>query len=117
MEQVYRKVKGRYIPAGTNELYLSDGLWLITQNRKKMMNLTYYIGEVSKPVILNNHAYLQQFNSELGMYIQSLKDENSEEYKEAKQQLGGWITSEINITGISSQDLGALILKFLANKL
>ena len=117
MEQVYRKIKGRYIPAGTNELYLSDGLWLITQNRKKMMNLTYYIGEVSKPVNLNNHAYLQQFNADLGMYIQNLKDENSDEYKEAKQQLGGWITGNINITGISSQDLGSLILKFLANKL
>ena len=117
MEQLYRKVGKRYVPAGTNELYLSDGLWLITKNKKRMMNLTYYIGEVTTPINLNNHAYLQKFNSDLGMFIQSLQDVNSDEYKEAKKQLGGWIKGDIRLIGIASQDLASLVLKFLAEKL
>lgn len=117
MEQLYKKVGKRYIPAGTNELYLSDGLWLITQNKKRMINLTYYIGNISTPVNLNNHAYLQQFSSDLGMFIQRLQDVNSDEYKQSKEQLGEWIRGEIKLSSISSQDLASLVLKFLAEKI
>lgn len=51
------------------------------------------------------------------MFIQRLQDVNSDEYKEAKEQLGGWITGDIRLSGISNQDLSSLVLKFLANQI
>jgi hypothetical protein len=51
------------------------------------------------------------------MYIQKIQDNQSNEFKDAKNTLGGWIQEQIKISGISSNDLATLLMRFLSEKL
>lgn len=117
MKQYYIKQGRKYVPAGVDYPNLHDGIWLVTKNTKRGCNLVYYIGDLQKPVNLQNHAFLQSFSDDLGMYIQKLKDNQSDEFKDAKDTLGGWIQEQINVSGISANDLAVLVMRFLSEKL
>ena len=117
MEQYYIKQGRKYVPSGVNYPNLHDGIWLVTKNIKRGCNLVYYIGDLQKPVNLQNHAFLQSFSDDLGMYIQKLKDNQSDEFKDAKDTLGNWVQEQINVSGISANDLAVLVMRFLSEKL
>jgi len=117
MEQYYIKQGRKYVPSGVDCPNLHDGIWLVTKNTKRASNLVYFIGDLQKPINLQNHAFLQSFSDDLGMYIQNLKDNQSEEFKDAKDTLGGWIQKQISINGISANDLAVLVLRYLSEKL
>jgi hypothetical protein len=117
MEQFYIKQGRKYVPAGVDYPNLHDGIWLVTKNTKRACNLVYYIGDLEKPANLQNHAFLQSFSDDLGMYIQKIQDNQSNEFKDAKNTLGGWIQEQIKISGISSNDLATLLMRFLSEKL
>ncbi len=117
MEQYFIKQGRKYVPAGVDYPNLHDGIWLVTKNTKRACNLVYYIGDLEKPANLQNHAFLQSFSDDLGMYIQKIQDNQSNEFKDAKNTLGGWIQEQIKISGISSNDLATLLMRFLSEKL
>jgi len=51
------------------------------------------------------------------MYIQKLKDNQSDEFKNAKDTLGVWVQEQINVSGISANGLATLLIRFLSEKL
>ena len=117
MEQYYIKQGRKYVPSGVDYPNLTDGIWLVTNNKKRASNLVYFLGDLKKPIDLNNHAFLHQFSDDLGVYIMKLQDNQSNEFKDAKETLGGWINEPVKISGISPNDLSILILRFISEKL
>jgi hypothetical protein len=117
MEKLYRKLEnGRYESVGYNHPDISDGIWLVQTkpNHRSISSLMWMVGEIKRPVDIVTHASMYSMLDGLERYIHNLKDENSEEYKEAKDIHGAWIQGRIGLIGISSSDLAMLIMRYLS---
>jgi len=121
MEELYRKQKnGKYKLAGYSGVPdLSDGIWMVQSKEacKTTSNLLLRISDLKRPVDVTTQAAMFSIGDELSAYLLALNDQNTEEWKHAKEFLAGWLSGEVNITNISMYDLSSLILKFIANKI
>lgn len=119
MEELYRKKSnGRYQKVISYKDNLSDGIWLVqtTPNSRSISSLIWKVGDLKRIADVTTHAALQSYEDDLTGYLIKLTDSNSEEYKEAVEQMGGWIKGHIGYSGISARDLCILFLKQLAIK-
>lgn len=120
MEKVYRKKEnGRYEAIGYNHPDISDGIWLVQTNpsHRSVTNLVWLVGNIDEPANIINHATMQSMKDELAQYILNLQNEDSKEYKEAKEILGGYLKQPPSIYNISSGNLIQLVLREIAKKL
>lgn len=120
MEKLYRKKSnGRYQEVIGYTDTLSDGIWLVQTKpySRSMSSLVWKVGDLKRIADITTHAALQSYEDDLANYLMKLTNSNSEEYKEAVEQMGsGWIKGPIGYSGISARDLCILFLKQLAIK-
>jgi hypothetical protein len=117
MEKLYRKKGKRYVEAGyTSVPDLVPGIWLVQNNpnSKSQTSLVWRVGELKRPVDVVTHAALQTMNNELASYLIKLCDPKSEEFKEAKEMLGGYLRDAPSYLNISASDLTSLFLRQIA---
>ena len=117
MEKLYRKVGKRYKPAGLGSIPdISDGIWMVQTNptSKRQTSLLWKVGELKRPVDVVTHASLQTMEEDIIKYISKLSDEESEEYKEAKEICGGFLRGPVGFSNISPADLATLFLRRVA---
>lgn len=118
MEKLYRKKSnGRYQEVIGYTDTLSDGIWLVQTKpySRSMSSLVWKVGDLKRIADITTHASIQSYEDDLTNYLMKLTDGNSEEYKEAVEQIGsGWIKGPIGYTNISGRDLCILFLRQLA---
>lgn len=117
METLYRKKKnGRYEEVIGYTDTLSDGIWLVQTKpySKSLTSLVWKVGDLKRIADVTTHAALQSYEDDLTDYLMKLTDANSEEYKSAVGQMGGWIKGPIGYSNISARDLCILFLRQIA---
>ena len=120
MEKIYRKKKnGRYEAVGYNTPDISDGIWLVQSEPgvKHVSNLVYKIGDIKEPVDVIKEATIHSMGDMLTNYIMKLRDEDSEEYKEAKELLGGFLRGAPTFSNISAYDFTTLVLRKISQQI
>ncbi len=118
MEDMYRKLpSGRYEKVGYwNVPDLSDGIWLV-QNKpgsKSTTSLIWKVGDLKRPVDIVTHASLQAVADNLISYLMKLSDDQSDEFKEAVEIMGGYIRGPIHFTNISASGIVSLLIRQIA---
>lgn len=115
---MYRKLpSGRYEYIGYSDVPdLSDGIWLVQQNKssRSTTSLVWKVGDLKRPVDIVTHASLQAISDDLIRYIMKLSDDQSDEYKEAVEIMGGYIRGPIHFTNISASDIVSLLIRQIA---
>lgn len=118
METLYRKKKnGRYEKVIGYHDVLSDGIWLVQTKpySRSLTSLVWKVGDTKRLTDVTTHAALQSYEDDLTDYLMKLTDVNSEEYKNAVEQMGiGWIKGPIGYSNISARDLCILFLRQIA---
>lgn len=115
METLYKKVNGKYVECGyTNTPDLYDGVWLVQKrkNSKSTTGLIWKLGDIPMADV-NLFVSILKFDDELSTYLLRLTQEDSKEYKEAKEHFGEWIKGPLHIYEWSIRDLTMVILKKL----
>jgi hypothetical protein len=117
MEKLYRKKSnGRYQEVIGYTDTLSDGIWLVQTkpSSRSMSCLLWKVGDLKRIADVTTHVALQSYEDDLTNYLMKLTDSNSSEYKNAVEQMGGWISGPIGYSGISARDLSILFLRQIA---
>jgi len=118
MEDMYRKLpSGRYEKVGYwNVPDLSDGIWLVQsdQSSRRTTSLIWKVGDLKRPVDIVTHASLQAISDDLIRYIMKLSDDQSDEYKEAVDIMGGYIRGPIHFSNVSASDIVSLLIRQIA---
>jgi len=118
MEKLYRKnSKGRYEECGYDVRHdMQDGIWMVQSkpSSKSTTSLVWKVGDLKRPVDVVTIAALESFNSDLTQYLMKLTEEDSEELKEAKERLGGYLKGAVQYGNISASDLCSLFLRRIA---
>lgn len=116
MDKLYRKVGKKYVSVGYDIPDISDGIWMVQSkpSSKRQTSLVWKVGDLKRPVDVVTHAALQTMEKDICSYIMKLSDENSEEYKEAKEICGGYLMGPIGFTNISPSDIATLFLRRVA---
>lgn len=115
---MYRKLpNGRYEKVGYwNVPDLSDGIWLVQDKKssRSMTSLIWKVGDLKRPVDIVTHASLQAISDDLIRYIMKLSDDQSDEYKEAVDIMGGYIRGPIHFSNVSPSDIVSLLIRQIA---
>ena len=120
MEKLYKKNdKGRYVECGYDTRHeISDGIWLVQSNpnSRSTTSLLWKVGDLKRPVDVVTIAALESFSDDLTKYLLKLTEEGSEELKEAKGILGGYLHGAVQYGNISAADLCSLFLRRIASE-
>lgn len=114
MEQYYIKVGRRYVPAGYSFPDMPEGLYWKEKmpGSSRVTSVMYWAGKnPPQPLDVEKLISIMREDGRLAKYIMALTDENSEEYKEAKENQGGFVKEPLNYNW-SAQDLATCILRF-----
>jgi len=121
MEQLYKKEKrGKrnvYVPVGYGNVPdLHDGIWLVqkTSFGHSISSMVWKVGDIKPGADVVVHGSLQQYEDEIAKYISNITDEKSEECKNLKKVVGGFLRGVPQIANISASDLTSAILRKLA---
>lgn len=118
MEKMYRKLpSGRYEYIGYLGIPdISDGIWLVQNNKssRSMTSLVWKVGDLKRPVDIVTHASLQAVADKIVSYLMKLGDDQSDEFKEAVEIMGGYIRGPIHFTNISAHDIVSLLIRQIA---
>ena len=118
METLYiKKANWRYEEASIGYRdELSDGVWLVQTkpSSRSITSLMWKVGDLKRVADVTTHAALQGFESQLTQYLMKLQDENSDEYKDAVERLGGYLKGPIAFYNISASDICSLFLRRIA---
>ncbi len=111
METYYLKKGKRYVAHGvlTSGNLHPNGLWLINGNAGS--SCAWLVGELKEPQSVIDLLSLQILSDPLSYYIEKLKNPESEEAKELKKLLGGYMRDDELRMNISSYDLARVILR------
>lgn len=120
MEKMYRKLpSGRYEYIGYSGVPdMSDGIWLVQTkpHSKSITSLVWKVGDLKRPVDIVTHASLQTMTDKLSGYLMKLGDDQSDEYKDAVELMGGYIRGPIHFANISASDIVSLLIRQIAIK-
>lgn len=118
MQKLYRKnSKGRYEECGYDVRHdMQDGIWMVQSKpySKSTTSLVWKVGDLKRPVDVVTIAALESFTDDLTQYLMKLTEEGSEELKEAKKRLGGYLYGAVGYQNISASDLCSLFLRRIA---
>lgn len=121
MEKLYRKIgtgkSTRYESVGYGGLPgISDGIWVVQTkpSSKSHESILWKVGNLDRPVDIVTHASLQTMTQELAGYLMKLSDVESEEWKEAKELLGGYLRGPIGFYNTSAYDIVNLFIRQIA---
>lgn len=118
MEARYRKnSKGRYEVCGYETgSEISEGIWMVQSkpSSKSTTSLVWKVGDLKRPADVVTIAALESFNDDLTRYLMKLTEEGSEELKEARKLLGGYMYGAVSYHNISASDLCSLFLRRIA---
>lgn len=118
MEKLFRRnSKGRYEECGYDVRHdMQDGIWMVQSkpNSKSTTSLVWKVGDLKRPVDVVTIAALESFTDDLTQYLMKLAEEGSEELKEAKKILGGYMYGAVGYQNISANDLCSLFLRRIA---
>jgi hypothetical protein len=118
METRYRKnSKGRYEVCGYETgSEISEGIWMVQSkpSSKSTTSLVWKVGDLKRPVDVVTITTLESFTGDLTQYLMKLTEEGSDELKEAKELLGGYIYGAVGYHNISASDLCSLFLRRIA---
>lgn len=120
MEKVYRKVGRKYVECGYNNIPdISDGIWIVSSKpySKSYSSVFWKVGDLKRPVDVVTHASLQQMSDDLANYLLRLGDQNSSEWKQAKEKLGSYLSGSVSYHNICASDLSTLFMAHIASKL
>lgn len=119
MEVLYRKLEdGTFEPAETGfRDTLPDGLWFIQtkKNSRGITSVAFLVGHPKDPKDILSRISLQGLSDDLCRYLMQLREEDSDEYKEAKMLLSGYLRGPVNFYNISPSDLTNLILSKISD--
>jgi len=116
MEKYYIKKGRRYIEAGYSMPDISTGLYFHqkTDYGSRTTSINYWVGvNPAEPVDISALIAIMSKDDRLARYLSALQDENSEEYKKAKEDCGDFVKGPLTMYNWSSQDLAACILRLL----
>jgi hypothetical protein len=121
METLYkRNSDGTYEPASVGFYNdLPDGIWII-QTKKSSKGYTsaaYMAGKIQDPCDLITLASIQSMSDEISQFLIRLTEEDSEEWQDAKETLGGYLQGPVSFYNISPNDLGTLVLRQVAKRI
>lgn len=110
----YKNDKGEFIEYGYETDTLPDGIWFIQtkEHSKSRTSLVYQIGDVPK-VDVQKYMEIGKYQDDLSRYLMSLSDEESPEYKEARQRLGGYAARPLRLGNWTFTDLSQMIIRQL----
>lgn len=118
MEKMYRKLpSGRYEYIGYSSIPdISDGIWLVQNNKssRSMTSLVWKVGDLKRPVDIVTHASLQAVADKIVSYLMKLGDDQSDEFKEAVDIMGGYIRGPVQFANISAHDIVSLLIRQIA---
>jgi len=116
METLYRKKEnGRYEETSISYTDdLSDGVWLVQTkpSSRSITSLFWKVGDLKRVADVTTHAALLGFQDQLTTYLSKLTDENSPEYKDAKEKF--YMHGPVQLGNISTSDLCSLFLRQIA---
>ena len=118
MEELYRKVGNKYVKVGyTNAPDLYDGVWLVQENKhsKSTSSLVWRIGDIPM-ADMRLFTSLIKHSDKLISFLMKLKDENSDEYKKAKE-MSGMINGPLEFYNWSASDLITVLVKEMGSLL
>jgi len=107
---------GRYVPVGYNSPDFGEGLYFRQHQKygKRTTSIAYWVGSGPKePVDVNRLVSLMKLDEDLARYIGKIQDETTPEYKQLKEDCGGFVKEAPKIYNISHQDLAAAVLRWL----
>jgi len=119
-DKLYKKVGRKYVEISMPERFdMQDGVWLVQSapGWKSMSSLYWKVGDLKRPADIVTHAGLQTLESELARYLMQLGDENSKEFKDAKEICGDWLKQPVKYYNISASQLVSLFIRQLATYL
>jgi len=119
-DKLYRKEGRRYVEVSMPERFdMQDGIWLVSSKPgvKSMSSLYWKVGDLKRPVDIITHAGLQTLENDLAIYLMQLGDENSPEFKEAKEISSGWVNKPVGYYNISASQLVSLFIRRMATYL
>lgn len=95
---------------------LPDGIWVIETKKgsRSIKSAAYLVGNLKQPCDLVTIASIHKMHDDLAQYMIRLGDENSEEFQDAKNSIGGYLQGPVSIYNISPSDLATLFLRHVA---
>lgn len=115
MEQYYTKVGRRYVPAGYSIPDMPEGLYWKqkTSHGSRTTSVMHWAGKnPPQPLDIQKLISIMSEDERLAKYIMALTDEDSDEYKKAKEDQGGYVNGPLKFYDWSAQDLATCILRF-----
>lgn len=115
MEQYYRKVGKRYVPAGYSTPDIGEGLYWRqkTDYGTRTTSVCHWAGSTPpQPLDVQKLISIMSKDDALCKYIAALTDPDSDEYKQAKEDCGGYVRSPLQFYNWSAQNLATCILRF-----
>jgi hypothetical protein len=79
-----------------------------------MTSLVWKVGDLKRPVDIVTHASLQAVADKIVSYLMKLGDDQSDEFKESVEIMGGYIRGPIHFTNISAHDIVSLLIRQIA---
>jgi hypothetical protein len=119
MEKIYKKVGNRYVEAGYNSPDLVDGIWLVQskEHSKSMTNMVFRVGDLKNPRDVITQGALMSIQDDISSYVVKLTKEDTQEFKDLKNQYKGWVHGPLGVYNISIGDFVSVILNRIAENL
>lgn len=115
MEQYYLKVGRKYVPAGYSFPDMPEGLYWKQKghNSTRITSVMHWAGtNPPQPLDVQKLISVMSKDERLARYIGALTDADSDEFKRAKEDQGGYIRGPLQFYNWSAQDLATCILRF-----
>ena len=114
-EQYYLKVGRRYVPAGYSLPDMGEGLYWHqkTPYGSPTTSVCHWAGtNPPQPLDVQKLIAIMSEDDRLVEYIGKLTNPESDEFKKAKEDQGGYIHGPLQLYNWSAQDLATCILRF-----
>lgn len=119
MEDYYVKVGKKYKRVGYSGPDMYDGLYYrqSTKYGSQTTSVAYWHGKFTpQPVDLQSLVDIMVMADTLSSYILNIQKLDSEEFKELKENSGGYVKEPPKVYNISNHDLSVAILRFIYEK-